>query len=46
LPDEEDDFDFEERFTELRKELNAQLEEESRLNALILKNLAKVKLDE
>ena len=42
LPDEEDDFDFAERFAELQAELAAQLAEESRLNALIQENLAKV----
>ena len=42
LPDEEDDFDFAERFTELQAEWTAQLAEESRLNALIQENLAKV----
>jgi type I restriction enzyme M protein len=44
LPVEEDDFDFAERFAELRKEFAEQLEEESRLNALILENLAKVEI--
>ena len=42
LPDEEDDFDFKERFTALQAEFTGQLEEEKRLNALILENLAKV----
>jgi len=46
LPDEEDDFDFVERFIELQKELAEQLTEESRLNALIQENLARVVLDE
>jgi type I restriction enzyme M protein len=44
LPDEEDDFDFNERFTQLKKEFEAQLEEEQRLNQAILENLKKVKL--
>jgi len=44
LPDDDDDFDFEERFVELQKELAEQLDEESRLNALIQENLAKVEL--
>jgi len=44
LPDDEDDFDFTERFAELQKELANQLAEESRLNALIQENLAKVEL--
>ncbi len=45
LPDEDDDFDFEERFTELQQELDAQIEEEIRLNALIQENLAKVEIN-
>ncbi len=44
LPDEEDDFDFAERFALLQAELAEQLAEESRLNALIQENLAKVVL--
>ena len=44
LPEEEDDFNFAERFTALQKELLAQMEEEKALNAAILENLAKVKL--
>lgn len=43
LPDEEDDFDFKERFTALQKEFMEQLEEEKRLNAAILESLAKVR---
>ncbi|MCA9947463.1 MAG: N-6 DNA methylase, partial [Anaerolineales bacterium] len=46
LPDEEDDFDFAERFAALQAELEEQLAEEARLNALIRGNLAKVSLDE
>ncbi|MCO5193182.1 MAG: type I restriction-modification system subunit M [Anaerolineae bacterium] len=46
LPDEEDDFDFAERFAELQAELAAQLAEENRLNALIQENLAKVVVDD
>ncbi len=42
LPDEEDDFDFVERFAELRAELAEQMAEESHLNILIQENLAKV----
>lgn len=45
LPDEDDDFDFKERFTQLKGEFEAQLVEEARLNALILENLAKVKVN-
>jgi len=44
LPDEDDDFDFEERFSELQEELDAQLTEEARLNTLIQENLAKVEI--
>ncbi len=43
LPDEEDDFDFNERFTKLKAEFEEQLKEEKKLNKLILKNLKKVK---
>jgi type I restriction enzyme M protein len=46
LPEEEDDFDFSERFADLQKELADQLREEAQLNAQILENLAKVKIDE
>jgi type I restriction enzyme M protein len=44
LPDEEDDFDFAERFTALQKEFVGQLEEEKRLNVAILESLGKVKV--
>lgn len=44
LPDEEDDFNFEERFNALRNEFAEQLREEERLNALIKENLAKIKI--
>lgn len=43
LPDEEDDFNFAERFAALKAEFEAQLLEETRLNAAIAENLAKVK---
>jgi len=46
LPEEEDDFDFKERFTKLKAEWEEQLKEEARLNALIAENLKKVMLDE
>ena len=36
LPDEEDDFNFKERFTKLQAELKEQMAEEERLNAQIL----------
>lgn len=42
LPDEEDDFDFAERFASLKQELAAQLEEEQRLNAAIAEALSSV----
>ena len=44
LPDDEDDFDFNERFTALKAELEEQLKEEARLNEIILENLSKIKL--
>lgn len=44
LPDDEDDFDFNERFTALTAEFASQLEEEAKLNQAILENLKKVKL--
>ena len=45
LPDDEDDFDFNERFTKLKAEFEEQLKEETHLNALIAENLAKVKVN-
>lgn len=44
LPEEEDDFDFKERFASLKKEFEEQLKEEEKLNQAILENLKKVKL--
>jgi len=44
LPDDEDDFDFKERFTALKAELEAQLKEEAELNRIIADNLLKIKL--
>ncbi len=44
LPDDDDDFDFNERFTGLKAEFESQLKEEEELNKLILDNLKKVKL--
>lgn len=44
LADEEDDFDFKERFRALKAEFESQLEEEIRLNKAIAENLAKVVL--
>lgn len=46
LPEEEDNFDFKERFNKLKAEFEEQLKEEARLNDLIAENLQKVKLDE
>ncbi len=45
LPDDEDDFDFNERFTKLKAEFGEQLKEEEKLNAFILENLKKVKVN-
>ncbi len=44
LPEEDDDFDFNERFTSLKAELEAQLLEEAKLNERILKNLTSIKI--
>jgi type I restriction enzyme M protein len=44
LADEEDDFDFAERFAGLKAEFEAQLVEEAALNLAIAENLARVKL--
>jgi len=44
LAEEEEDFDFNERFTKLKAEFEEQLNEEERINKLILENLDKVKL--
>ena len=44
LPDEEDDFNFAERFTALKAEFEAQLLEEAKLNKAIAENLAKVQI--
>jgi len=44
LPDEEDDFDFKERFLALKAEFETQLLEEAALNKAIVENLAKVEL--
>jgi type I restriction enzyme M protein len=42
LPDDEDDFNFEERFTSLKKELEGQMNEEEALNKAIRENLGKI----
>ena len=44
LPDDEDDFDFNERFTKLKAEFEEQLKEEERLNKIIKENLSKIEL--
>lgn len=46
LPDDEDDFDFKERFTALKAELEGQLKEETKLNDIISANLLKIKINE
>lgn len=43
LPEEEDDFDFNERFATLKAQFEQQLLEEERLNKLIAENLKKIK---
>ena len=42
LPEEEDDFDFTERFNKLKSELEKQMKEETTLNKRILKNLSRI----
>ncbi|WP_104484717.1 type I restriction-modification system subunit M [Acinetobacter indicus] len=42
LADDEDEFDFKERFTSLKAEFEGQLAEEAKLNQAIAENLAKV----
>jgi type I restriction enzyme M protein len=44
LAEEEDDFDFNERFTSLKTEFEEQLKEETELNERIAVNLAKIEL--
>ena len=45
LLDDEEDFDFEGKLAQLKAEFEAELKEEERLNALILENLNKVKIE-
>jgi type I restriction enzyme M protein len=42
LPEDEDDFDFPERFAKLKAELEAQMREEAILNKKIMENLSKI----
>ncbi|MDP1785963.1 class I SAM-dependent DNA methyltransferase [Nitrosomonas sp.] len=44
LPDEEDDFNFPERFAALKAEFEVQLQEEAKLNQAIVESLGRVKL--
>ena len=44
LPDEEDDFKFVERFTELKATMKEQLKREADLNKIIAENLSKIEL--
>ncbi len=43
IPEVEDDFDFSERFPQLKQEFEAQIKQEAELNQRILENLAKIK---
>lgn len=45
LPDDEDDFDFAERFAGLKAELEAQLKEEAKLNEIITASLLNIKIN-
>ncbi|MCL5061625.1 MAG: SAM-dependent methyltransferase, partial [Nitrospirae bacterium] len=45
LPDDEDDFNFPERFNVLKAELGKQIEEEAELNKAIMENLAKININ-
>lgn len=45
LPDEEDDFNFVERFTQLKMQLEKQIAEEDILNRHIKQNLAQIKIE-
>ena len=46
LPDDEDDFNFNERFSALKAELEVQLKEEEVLNKVITENLSKIILND
>jgi type I restriction enzyme M protein len=45
LPDDEDDFNFNERFAALKTELEKQIAEEDELNKKIAENLSKIKVE-
>jgi len=45
LPDDEDDFNFAERFNALKSELEKQIAEEAELNKHIRENLSKIKVE-
>jgi len=44
LPEDEDDFNFEERFGKLKEELEEQMKEEAQLNEIIRRNILKLQL--
>jgi len=44
LPDDEDDFNFAERFNSLKAELEKQIAEEAELNKQIQENLSKIEI--
>lgn len=46
LPEEGDDFDFKERFSQLKAEFMEQLKEEEELNSRILENLEKIRIED
>ena len=46
LPDEEDDFNFTERFEKLKAELESQIQEEKQMSIRILENLKKIRTNE